>query len=71
MLFGVIHVFNPTRYFEGHWEFAWWWGVGAFFSGLLYGYLREMTDSIWAGAVVHGVAGVYIGIVQFFVFAKG
>jgi membrane protease YdiL (CAAX protease family) len=71
LLFGAIHVFNPTRYFQGHWEFSPWWGVGAFFTGLFYSYLRELTKTIWAGAIVHGVSGVAIGIAQLFIFARG
>jgi uncharacterized protein len=27
LLFGSIHVLNPTRPFEGHWEFSWLWGA--------------------------------------------
>ena len=70
LLFGLIHVFNPTRPYEGRWEVAWLWGVNAFLGGLLYGYLRELTGSIWAGAVVHALSGEYKGLWQVF-GAKG
>jgi membrane protease YdiL (CAAX protease family) len=66
LLFGSIHVLNPTRPFEGHWEFSWSWGAIGVLGGLLYGFLRELTGSIWAGTIVHGLSGVYRGIAQVF-----
>jgi uncharacterized protein len=66
LLFGLIHVFNPTRPFAGEWEFSWLWGANAMLGGLLYGYLREMTGSIWAGTIVHALTGVYRGLGQVF-----
>jgi hypothetical protein len=54
---GVI-VLNPARFFEGHWELDWTMGAAALIAGLLYGYLRETTGRIRAGAGVHGVGGV-------------
>jgi membrane protease YdiL (CAAX protease family) len=65
-LFGLIHVANPTLWYHGQWKFDPWWGAVAFASGLLYGYLREMTDGIWAGTAVHGLSGVYRGIAQLY-----
>lgn len=67
LLFGLIHVFNPTKPYEGHWEVSWLWGAGAsFIGGPLYGYLRELTGSIWTGTVIHALTGEYQGIWQFF-----
>lgn len=67
LLFGLIHVFNPTKPYEGRWEFSWVWGAGAFLvGGVLYGYLREWTGSIWCGTVVHALSGEYQGIWQVF-----
>jgi membrane protease YdiL (CAAX protease family) len=68
LLFGAIHVFNPTRPWEGHWEFSWLWGMNAFLVGLLYASLREMTGSVWPGMLVHGLTGVHRGIGQVFLF---
>jgi membrane protease YdiL (CAAX protease family) len=56
-LFGIVHLLNPTLYFNGHWEVAWTWGAAAFGSGLVLGFLREMTSSIWAGVLMHGTSG--------------
>lgn len=67
LLFGMIHVFNPTKPYEGHWEVSWMWGAGAFLvGGVLYGFLREWTGSIWCGTVVHALNGEYQGIWQVF-----
>jgi len=66
LLFGVIHIFNPTKPFEAHWEFSWPWGVQACLAGLLNGYLRELTGSIWATTVAHGLSGVQLGMWQVF-----
>jgi membrane protease YdiL (CAAX protease family) len=66
LLFGAIHIFNPTKPFEAHWELSWAWGAAAFVSGLLFGYLRELTGSIWAATVVHALTGEYRGLWQVF-----
>ena len=52
-LFGMVHLLNPTLYFSGQWEMAWTLGAATFASGLVLGYLREMTSSVWAGVLVH------------------
>ena len=56
-LFGLVHFLNPTLYFQGTWEVSPTLGLATFGSGLLFGYLREMTSSIWAGVLVHGTSG--------------
>lgn len=57
-LFGFIHVLNTVDYFGGRYEFAWWWWLPNFASGLFFGLLRERTGSILAGAVIHGLTDV-------------
>jgi uncharacterized protein len=66
LLFGLIHVFNPTNPYRGHWELVWSWGAVAANGGLLYGYLRELTGSIWASTVAHALGGEYLGLWRFF-----
>jgi membrane protease YdiL (CAAX protease family) len=61
-LFGVIHVLNPVDYFEGRWIFNWWSGLQNLFEGFLYGYLRARTESVWAGAVAHGLLDAYVTV---------
>jgi membrane protease YdiL (CAAX protease family) len=56
VLFGVSHVLNTCDYFEGRFEFAWWFGLVALASGLFYGILREKTGGILAGAIPHNLA---------------
>lgn len=59
VLFGLIHALNTVDYFGGCWDFGWWYGLGATIEGLLYGYLRARTGSVWAGAVTHGMVDAY------------
>lgn len=59
LLFGLIHVLNTVDYFGGRWDFGWWYGLGTTTIGLLYGYLRARTGSVWAGAVTHGMVDAY------------
>jgi len=56
-LFGMVHLLNPTLYFSGHWEVSWTLGAATFASGLVLGFLREMTSSVWAGVLVHATNG--------------
>jgi membrane protease YdiL (CAAX protease family) len=58
LLFGFIHVLNTVDYFNGRWDFAWWWGLTNFVTGLFYGCLREKTGSILPCAVHHGITDV-------------
>jgi membrane protease YdiL (CAAX protease family) len=62
LLFGFIHVLNTVDYFTGRWDFAWWWGLPNFVSGLFYGCLRQKTGSIVAGGVHHGLADVMASV---------
>jgi membrane protease YdiL (CAAX protease family) len=58
LLFGFIHVLNTVDCFTGRRDFAWWWGLPSFVSGLFYGVMRERTGSIVAGGVHHGLVDV-------------
>jgi len=65
VLFGLLHVLNTCDYFRGHFEFAWWYGCMAVFSGLFYGCLREKTGSILAGGIAHGLGDVLAQTARF------
>ena len=54
LLFGAIHVCNPTLWFQGRYELSWSWGLSAALSGLCFGWLRERSRGIWLPAFVHG-----------------
>jgi membrane protease YdiL (CAAX protease family) len=60
LLFGLIHALNTVDYFSGRWDFGWWYGLQNVFEGLVYGYLRARTGSVWAGAVAHGLQDTYV-----------
>jgi len=49
LLFGFMHFFNP------HNPYHLWWVFGTFFSGLLFGLIREKTGSVVAPAIIHGM----------------
>jgi uncharacterized protein len=61
-LFGFLHALNTVDYFQGHYNFAWWYGVQSCFVGLFYGCLREKTGSLLAGGVTHGLTDVLAGV---------
>jgi len=46
-LFGLMHWFNPDG--------TVWWAVWTFAGGLMFGFVREKTGSIVAGAILHGI----------------
>jgi uncharacterized protein len=58
-LFGLIHVFNTVDYFNGRYDFAWLWWLPNFASGLFFGLLRERTNSVLAGGIIHGLGDVF------------
>jgi len=60
LLFGLLHAFNSVDYFEGHFSFAWGFGLAALCTGLLYGLLRETTGSVLASIVTHAVLDVLV-----------
>lgn len=54
-LFGLAHIFNGVDFMRGPVNFQWTWGLSSFLSGtFIFGYLREKTGSILAGALLHG-----------------
>lgn len=58
LLFGFIHVLNTVDYFNGRWDFAWWWWLPNFVVGLFFGVLREKAGSVLAGSIIHGLTDV-------------
>lgn len=54
-LFALVHVLNTADLFGGRYEFAWWWGLWAFFGGVFFGLIREKTGSIVAAGIAHGL----------------
>jgi membrane protease YdiL (CAAX protease family) len=58
VLFGFIHVLNTVDYFAGRYDFAWWWWLPNFVSGLFFGFVREKTRSVLAGSILHGLGDV-------------
>jgi hypothetical protein len=54
-LFGLMHVLNIGSLVGGRWEPAWWWGFWTFFSGLVFGFVREKSGGIIAPAILHGL----------------
>jgi uncharacterized protein len=53
--FGWMHVLNLGSLTAGNWQPSWPWGCWTFFSGLVFGFLREKTGSIFAPALLHGL----------------
>jgi membrane protease YdiL (CAAX protease family) len=66
LLFGFMHVVNTGSLVIGHWQPTWWWGFWTFFSGFVFGFVREKTGSIVAPALLHGlpqaIASAFLGI---------
>jgi uncharacterized protein len=58
LLFGFIHALNTVEYFEGRYDFAWLWTGTNFIAGLFFGCLRDRTESVAPGAIIHGVTDV-------------
>ncbi len=56
LLFGLIHALNPVDYFAGSFTFAWWHGLTTALGP--YGWLREKTGSVAAGAIAHALVDV-------------
>lgn len=56
--FGVTHMLNTANIWFGDFNLAWWWGTFTFVGGLLFGLLREKTQSIVAPGVLHGLDAV-------------
>lgn len=54
-LFGLMHVINLGSLVSGIWALSWWWGFWTFFSGLVYGLVREKSGGIVAPTLLHGL----------------
>jgi len=50
-----MHVLNLGSLAAGHWQLTWWWGLWTFFTGLVFGLVREKSGSIVAPALLHGL----------------
>lgn len=66
VLFGFMHVLNLGSLTVGHWNLAWGWGFWTFFSGLIFGFVREKTGSLVAPTLLHGlpqaIAYAFLGL---------
>jgi len=58
LLFGFIHALNHVDYFAGRYDFEWPWMMANVCAGLFFGILRERTESVLPGAIVHGLHDV-------------
>lgn len=56
VLFGFMHYINPFN------PFQFWWAFWTFFSGLLYGIIREKTGSIIAPGIIHGTPRAFAAL---------
>lgn len=54
-LFGGMHVLNLGGLASGQWELTWWWGFWTFWSGLVFGLVREKSGGIIASVILHGL----------------
>lgn len=55
LLFGLVHVLNPSDIFGGEWLFDWSWGLASLHAGVFFALLRVTTGTVWAGVVMHFV----------------
>ena len=53
-LFGVLHMMNPFNPLTGRFELDMLWGIGSFFFGLLFGFVREKTGTVLSASLAHG-----------------
>jgi hypothetical protein len=61
-IFSVSHILNTGNIWAGDFNLAWWWGTFTFVGGLLFGLIREKTQSIVAPGVLHGLEAVGEGL---------
>ncbi len=54
-LFGLTHVGLTTSLITGETNWTWAWGFWTFFGGLVFGFVREKTESVFAPALLHGL----------------
>jgi membrane protease YdiL (CAAX protease family) len=62
LIFGFAHVLNPFNPFLGQFGLVWPYGFWTFFTGLLFGYLREKTGSVVAPALIHGIPQAFASL---------
>ena len=55
VLFGLTHVGLTTSLITGQVNFFWAWGFWTFFGGLVFGLVREKSESILAPSLLHGL----------------
>jgi uncharacterized protein len=58
LIFAITHIMNTSDIWTGNFTFAWWWGAFTFVGGLIFGLLREKTESIVASGVAHGMDAI-------------
>lgn len=61
-LFAVTHMLNTANIWFGDFNLAWWWGTFTFVGGLLFGLIREKTNSVVASGTLHGLEAVGEGL---------
>jgi membrane protease YdiL (CAAX protease family) len=61
-IFAITHMLNTANIWFGDFNLAWWWGTFTFVGGLLFGLLREKTQSVVAPGVLHGLEAVGEGL---------
>jgi len=54
-LFGLTHVGITTSLITGQINLYWAWGFWTFFGGLVFGLVREKSESVLAPALLHGL----------------
>ncbi|MFZ5496133.1 MAG: CPBP family intramembrane glutamic endopeptidase [Verrucomicrobiota bacterium] len=60
LVFGFLHALNTVDYFHGRYSFDWGWASITVVTGLLFGLIREATDSVWPSVAVHGLLDVWV-----------
>lgn len=55
LIFGFMHVLNTFNPFASQYNLDISWGIWTFFTGLLWGIIREKTGNIVAPTILHGV----------------
>lgn len=65
-IFAATHILNTANIWFGDFNFAWWWGTFTFVGGLLFGLIREKTNSIVASGTLHGLEAVGEGLALLF-----
>jgi len=65
-IFAATHVLNSANIWLGNFNMAWWWGTFTLVGGILFGLLREKTQSVVAPGVLHGLEAVGEGLALLF-----